>query len=184
MEDEQPAAEQAAGQEAPEPTPTPTRSSLKSWLSSTREQIAEKKTYEIPLPGFAGRLVGVYHPPGEKVMQKVGKRNDKQPDEIKNLLTACDIVTECCDDVYAIDGSERVSLGPWSPQMVRENFEVDNPEITTPRRALLAIYCTDELHFLITKHFNKLVELVEEDAPEVVAELGEDSATSTPTSSG
>jgi hypothetical protein len=159
-------------------------SSLKAWLSSTREQIAQKKTYELPLPGFGGRLIAVYRPPGEKMMQRIGKRNEHAPDEAKNLLLCCDVLTACCEDVYALDGAQRVSLGPWSSQMVREHFEVDDPEVMTPRRALLAIYCTDELHFLIVKHFNAFVGQIEEDAPGVVAEMGEDFARSTPTSSG
>lgn len=166
---------------APEPVehaPEPGGNSLEAWLTSAREQIAEKKTYELPLPGFGGRLVAVYRPPGEKMMKRIGKRNEHAPDEAKNLLLSCDVLTECCQDVYATQNGERVSLGPWSPTMVKR-FGIENREVTTPRRALLAIYCTDELHFLIVKHFNTLVEQIEEDSPEVVEELGEDSALST-----
>jgi hypothetical protein len=179
MEDEH---EQAAEQPTPERgevVSEPARSSLKAWLVSTREQIVEKKTYEMPLPGFGGRLVAVYRAPGEKMMQRIGKRNEHAPDHAKNLLLCCDVLTGCCEDVYATEGDERVSLGPWSPAMVKQHFEIDNPGITTPRSALLAIYATDELHFLIVKHFNTFVERIEDDAPEVVAELGEDSALST-----
>jgi hypothetical protein len=168
--------------ETPVQEPEPAQSSLKAWLVSTREQIAEKKSYKLALPGFGDRLIAVYRAPGEKVMQKVGKRNAKAPEEARNLLTVCDILTECCEDIYAVDGEERVSLGPWSGQMVKEHFGVKNQAVSTPRRAMLAIYCTDELHFLITKHFNTFIERVEEDAPEVVAELGEDFETSTPQS--
>lgn len=181
MEDEQTGEQPTPAQE--EVAPEPAQSSLKAWLVSTREQIAEKKTYELPLPGFGDRLIAVYRPPGEKVMRKVGKRNAKAPEEARNLLTVCDILTECCEDIYAVDGEERVSLGPWSAQMIKEHFGVENTAVKTPRQALLAIYSTDELHFLITKHFNTFIEQVEEDAPEVVAELGEDFATSTPQSS-
>lgn len=169
--------------EAPEPhgpvaeEPQAPGSSLNAWLSAAREQISEKKTYELALPGFGGRLVAVYRPPGEKMMKKIGARNEKAPTDLRNLLLCCDVLTECCEDVYATQGEERVSLGPWSPEMVKR-FGIENPEVTTPRRALLAIYCTDELHFLIVKHFNAFVEQVEEDAPGVAAELGEDSETS------
>jgi hypothetical protein len=156
--------------------------SLKTWLASTRERIAQKKIYELPLPGFGGRLVAVYRPPGEKMMQRISKRNEHAPDDAKNLLLSCDVLAECCEDVYATQGDERVSLGPWSPAMIK-HFGIESPEVTTPRRALLAIYHTDELHFLIVKHFNTFVEQIEEDSPEVVGELGEDFATSTPASS-
>lgn len=179
MKDEQAAEQPTPAQE--EVAPEPAQSSLKAWLVSTREQIAEKKSYEMPLPGFGGRLVAVYRAPGEKMMKRIGKRNEHAPDEAKNLLLCCDVLTECCEDVYATEGGECVSLGPWSPAMVKR-FGIENPEVTTPRRALLAIYCTDELHFRIVKHFNTFVERVEEDAPEVVAELGEGSAPSTPAS--
>lgn len=158
--------------------PEPDGNSLKAWLSSAREQISQKKTYELPLPAFGGRLVAVYRAPGEKMMKRIGKRNEHAPDDAKNLLLSCDVLTECCEDVYATQNDERVSLGPWSPTMVKQ-FGIDAPEVTTPRRALLAIYCTDELHFLIVKHFNAFVEQIEENSPEVVAELGEDSAPST-----
>jgi hypothetical protein len=162
-------------------TPEPGRSSLKAWLSSTREQITEKKTYEMPLPAFGGRLVAVYRAPGEKMMQQIGRRNEHAPDQAKNLLLCCDVLTSCCEDVYATGGDEKVSLGPWSPAMVKQ-FGVDDPEVTTRRRALLAIYSTDELHFLIVKHFNAFVEQIEADSPEVEEELGEDYATSIPQS--
>ncbi len=178
MEDEQQTGEQPMpAQQNADALESP-GSSLKAWLSSARERISEKKTYELPLPGFGGRLVAVYRPPGEKMMKRISKRNEHAPDEAKNLLLCCDVLTECCEDVYATEGDERVSLGPWSPTMVKQ-FGVENPEVTTPRRALLAIYCTDELHFLIVKHFNIFVERIEGDSPEVVAELGEDFAPST-----
>lgn len=179
MEDEQTDEPRTPVQQ--EVAPEPAQSSLKAWLVSTREQIAEKKTYELALPGFGGRLIAVYRAPGEKMMQRIGKRNEHTPDHAKNLLLCCDVLTECCEDVYAVDGEERVSLGPWSPAMVRQ-FGIENPGVTTPRSALLAIYSTDELHFLIVKHFNAFVERIEDDAPEVAAELGEDSAPSTPAS--
>lgn len=179
MEDD----EQTTGapETAPEASPELGRSSLKAWLSSTREQIAEKKTYELPLPGFGGRLVAVYRAPGEKMMQRIGKRNEHTPDQAKNLLLCCDVLTECCEDVYATEGKGKVSLGPWSPAMVKQ-FGIEDTEVTTPRRALLAIYSTDELHFLIVKHFNAFVEQIEADSPEVEGELGEDYATSIPQS--
>jgi hypothetical protein len=160
------------------PAPEPDGNSLGAWLSSAREQISQKKTYELPLPAFGGRLVAVYRAPGEKMMKRIGKRNEHAPDDAKNLLLSCDVLTECCEDVYATQGDERVSLGPWSPTMVKQ-FGIDAPEVTTARRALLAIYCTDELHFLIVKHFNTFVEQIEKNSPEVVAELGEGSAPST-----
>jgi hypothetical protein len=168
---------QVGDEQAERPAETPGGNSLKAWLVSTREQISEKKTYELALPAFGGRLIAVYRAPGEKMMQRIGKRNEHAPDDAKNLLLCCDVLTECCEDVYATEGGERVSLGPWSPTMVKQ-FGVEAPEVTTARRALLAIYCTDELHFLIVKHFNTFVERIEQDAPEVMGELGEDSAPS------
>lgn len=186
MSDEQPiaaeqqVAEQATNSElAPEPAQL---GSIESWLQQRRTELAEQQSYEIPIPGFADRLVGVYHKPPYRELRQIGERNEKMkgPEWLRELYGACDTLILCCDDIYATDGEQRVSLGPWSIQTIGR-FGVSGPEITSARIAMLQLYKGNEL--MLVKHSAELFEASNGEA-EIEAEEDELAGNSEPASAG
>jgi hypothetical protein len=90
---------------APVDLPRPTES-LQQQLQRQRAEAQENTTVRLPIPGYGGRLIGVYHLIDYKTQRRIVSRNmrvqgkDKEDREAtQELYTAADNLLACCDHV-------------------------------------------------------------------------------------
>jgi hypothetical protein len=143
------------------PTSEPNSTSLESWLQNRRAQLQEKHEHDLAVPGFEGRLFGVYHTPAYAELRAIGRRNEqlKLDESTQELYGFADLIINACDRIYAVgeDGST-ADLPKWSVDLARK-FGIDNPEVNTARKAVLAIFDGHETN--LAQHAAELVEAMQ-----------------------
>lgn len=162
------------GQEQDDTTPevpSAIPGSLRSWLKERRTELCAKRSYEVPVQGFAGRVVGVYRGLSYEEFRRIGARHEKLPEATQELYIAADTLIASCEQIYATgdDGTTAV-LPKWGVELAR-TFGIDNPEINTGRRAVLAIFKGAEMNLII--HFGALMKQTQATEGTVDEELGE-----------
>ena len=155
---------------------TPAPGSVGDWLSARRAQLVAHKEYELSVPGFGGRLVGVYSRPDYRTIRRVAELQEGGGEQWKReVIGFADILVRTCKRVYAKnEAGEQVTLGGgWSIDVCRV-LGIDDPEITKATQAVLAVFQGAEM--LLAEHVADLMQRVQADDPAVERELGEDSA--------
>lgn len=145
--------------------------SLGSWLKDKRAQLCEKRSYEVPVQGFEGRVVGVYQALSYEQFRRIGARHEKLPEALQELYIAADTLVASCERIYAKgDDGTTAELPKWGVDLAH-TFGIENPEVNTPRRAVLAIFDGAEMNLIL--HFGALMEQRQAAGEAVDEELGE-----------
>jgi hypothetical protein len=146
-----------------------TTGSIESWLAGRRADLQKKQTHEIPVPGFSGRLIGVYHSPSYKELRVIAKRHESLDSTEQELYGSADIIITACDRIYAKgEDGQTADLPKWGIDLARK-FGIDSPSVDTARKAVLAIFDGNELNLVI--HAGELVTAIQEAEPGVEEEL-------------
>lgn len=145
--------------------------SLGSWLKEKRARLCEKRSYEVPVQGFEGRVVGVYRALSYEEFRRIGSRHEKLPEATQEMYVAADTLIASCERIYAKgDDGTTAELPKWGVELAR-TFGVENPAVNTPRRAVLAIFDGAEMNLIL--HFGSLMEQQQAVEEAVDEELGE-----------
>jgi hypothetical protein len=157
------------------PTSEPNSTSLESWLQNRRAQLQEKHEHELAVPGFEGRVIGVYHTPAYAELRAIGRRNEqlKLDESTQELYGFADLIINACDRVYAVgtDGTH-AELGRWGVDLAKK-FGVTNPSVDTARKAVLAIFDGHETN--LAQHAAELVEAMQSTNEETDEQLAGES---------
>jgi hypothetical protein len=149
----------------------PISDSLGAWLKERRAQLAAKRSYEVPVHGFDGRVIGVYRALSYEEFRRIGSRHEKLPEATQELYVAADTLIASCERIYARgDDGTTADLPMWGVELAR-TFGIDNPDVNTPRRAVLAIFDGAEMNLIL--HFGSLMAQRQAIEEAVDGELGE-----------
>jgi hypothetical protein len=102
--------------------------------------LQKRDAFELPVDGF-DNLFGEYRPLALKENIAIGERHQNQETYDQVLYTAADSLVTACVRLFSKDedGNE-VDMGRWGVAFAKEYFGIDDPNINTARKALLAIY--------------------------------------------
>ena len=130
--------------------------SFESFLQTRRASLQKKESFEVPVPGFDGRVIGVYHPLSLKESLTIGQRHENASTYDMALYISADTLITSCERIYGIgeDGST-AELGRWGVSLAKK-FGIDDPNVDTARKALLAIFQGSE--DLMVEHCAAVVE--------------------------
>lgn len=87
--------------------------SLRSWLQDARRQAQSRKTIDLPIPRFKGRLWCTFRAIDDGMeMRSISKRHERMGDQdLANLYIAADTLIAACMDTFVLKGEEKISLG-------------------------------------------------------------------------
>lgn len=148
-----------------------TSGSFEAYLQTRRAELQERKQHEIEVPGYKN-LVGVYHNLDYKTLRNIAHRHERQDETTAEIYGAADLLINACDRIYGRgDDGTIAELGVWGVALASK-FGIDSPDIDTSRKALLAIFQSQEMN-LVT-HAGELVQAMQNADSDVDAELEED----------
>lgn len=118
--------------------------SLKDKVAARRRQLEQTNTITLPIPGYEDLLAARYKPLGFEPTMKIVERNEKLGTADQVVANAADSLVVACEEILEIVGED--DNGPiyqstghkWTTNGVREIFDVDLPDGTTARDAILA----------------------------------------------
>lgn len=153
--------------------------SLQSFLQNRRASLQKRESFEVPVPGYDGRVIGVYHPLSLKENLIIGERHDNKPTYEQALYISADTLVSSCERVYAIgeDGTT-AELGRWGVELAKK-FGIDDANVTTARQAILAIFQGSET--LLVEHCAAVNEASKGINPKIDDELSGESEAVTST---
>ena len=100
-------------------------SSLMEQMRARRQEIADKRTTKVPIPGYeeAGHLKGEYRLLDRRETEAIGRRVRKQAKGNRGefeMLVLCDVIINAAEGFYVTDGGQEIPL----------TFGDDGPPIT------------------------------------------------------
>jgi hypothetical protein len=144
-------------------------------LKKRRKEIAEAKTKDLPIPGYAGELIARYKLLDWNTVSRISKRirEGQGPEDVKELYAMCDTLISACEGLYHQNGKgDPQPLDAENP--IRFDLRLAQNmgyEAKTARESIIGLFGNA---VALMAHHNDLMEWMQDTSPKADEEfLGE-----------